>query len=818
MFPAMRTSLRKPILGLSCLLLPLFALGCSDEAVNPTPTSPDSYDVTIRRDAFGVPHVKADDMASAGFGLGYAGAQDYVCILADQVLMANSKRAATFGAGVQDANIKSDFLYGGLDVRANGQALLDDMSEEFRGVVEGFVAGYNHYVEETAPEALPGYCQGQSWVQPISMLDWAAYASVLNLRASALPFSTFVLGAKPPAQADYQPPPDSSAENIPLPNFKDLPLGSNAWGIGAEMSESGGGMLIGNPHFPWVGELKFYESHIHVDGVVNVYGASLIGLPIVNIGFTEGVAWSHTVTPSNHFTVYSLDLVPGDPTKYMYDGEERELTSSEVTIDVLGDDGTLSQQSRTFWRSHYGPMVAGPQVEWSDTRAYSFRDANADNTQVANVWAEMNRAQSVDDLYSAMQEHHGIPWVYTVAADKGGESLVIDASRVPKLNASTEAGYLDALQNDGTTQGFAALGVVLLPGGSSDTEWDGINAGGDGLVPVTEAPQLRRDDFVVNANEDLWMANPADPIESFSITYGVPANPMTPRTRTNLRIVTDGQAAGDDGKFSFEELRTAALNNRASTAENLRPEVASRCDQVTDVDVNGTMVDISEACVALIGWDGLLNLDSVGAIVWREFIANFNLVDAEDLYAVGFDAGQPLTTPNSLVAAPVMGPDPILVAIGQAVLNLAEAGLSPSDSLGDAQYTMRGDLRIPIHGGSGSEGATNVVGFSESNSSSLVPRFDPGEELNGRTGLYDSGYPVNNGSSFIIAVEFGASGPQASALLTYSESSDPASPHHSDQTQAYSDKAWRTVLFTEEAINADPELVVTELSVPRASP
>ena len=37
------------------------------------------------------------------------------------------------------------------------------------------------------------------------------------------------------------------------------PLASNAWAIGFERSEDGGAMLIGNPHFPWTGELRFSE-------------------------------------------------------------------------------------------------------------------------------------------------------------------------------------------------------------------------------------------------------------------------------------------------------------------------------------------------------------------------------------------------------------------------------------------------------------------------------------------------------------------------------------------------------------------------------
>ncbi len=55
--------------------------------------------------------------------------------------------------------------------------------------------------------------------------------------------------------------------------------------------------------------------------------------------------------------------------------------------------------------------------------------------------------------------------------------------------------------------------------------------------------------------------------------------------------------------------------------------------------------------------------------------------------------------------------------------------------------------------------------------------------------------------------------PKADAMLTYSESTDPASPHFDDYTKAYSDKNWLTLPFTEEQIKAQqiaPTLVLRE--------
>ena len=39
-------------------------------------------------------------------------------------------------------------------------------------------------------------------------------------------------------------------------------------------------------------------------------------------------------------------------------------------------------------------------------------------------------------------------------------------------------------------------------------------------------------------------------------------------------------------------------------------------------------------------------------------------------------------------------------------------------------------------------------------------------------------------------------GPEAEALLSYSQSGDPNSPHFDDQTQLYAEKAWRAIRYT----------------------
>ncbi|MCU1498221.1 MAG: pvdQ1, partial [Acidimicrobiales bacterium] len=58
-----------------------------------------------------------------------------------------------------------------------------------------------------------------------------------------------------------------------------------------------------------------------------------------------------------------------------------------------------------------------------------------------------------------------------------------------------------------------------------------------------------------------------------------------------------------------------------------------------------------------------------------------------------------------------------------------------------------------------------------------------------------------------MAVELTDDGPVGVGLLAYGESGDDRSPHHVDGTEAFAAKAVRPLLFTDEAIDADPALV-----------
>lgn len=759
------------------------ALACGPATPRQAPApNPPSYQATIRWTGHRVPHIVADDLGSLAFGQGYAFARHHACVLADQVLEVRSERARWFGPGEGDRNIDEDFGWLALGIYEKARESLPELSSETRALASGYAAGYNRYLAEVGVEGLPEACRGAPWVGPIEPVDLIAYGLSVNMLASSGAFVTDIGRAQPPGSG--------AASLAPLP--APPPAASNAWAIGAERSESGGGLLLANPHFPWFGALTFYESHLTIPGDFDVYGATLMGGPLINIGFDAHKAWTHTFSSSHRFVLYALPLE--EPTRYRHDGQVRELEAKTHAIQVKEADGSLRTVQRTLYRSHHGPIVASGFLPWTGERAFAIRDAAEHGLSSIDQYLAMMRAKSLDQLEAAMARHQSIAFVNTIAVDAAGTALYVDTSRVPDLSETALKKWSMGRVLIPELQQAWDAGLMILDGADSTFEWnEDPDAVGPGTVPYGRAPRLRRRDFVFNANNSYSYAHPAAPLEGHTILYGEALAPLSPRARMNLVMLTEtgeGSASGADGRFSAAEVEAALLANRTLTGELLRAEVLGRCERAAVGDA-----DLAGACAAIAAWDGRVELDSRGIAVWRELLGTYGeseLRTAGPLWAEPFDPARPIATPRGLAAEA-----DIPARLRAALDRLGAAGIEPAAPLGALQYTLRDGHRIPVHGGD-LEGTANQAMF-QGDRTTRLPRPDWPDIQQPRTGLAEGGYPIDYGTSFLMIVAYGPDGPDARGLLTYATR---------EQMEEWSREQLRPMLYDAAAIAADPALEV----------
>ena len=801
--------------------------GDTEPTTSVTEPADATYEATIRRTTDGVPHINGDTIEDVSFGQGYANAEDHACSLADQVLKVQGRRAAAFGPGEENENVESDFAWLAIGIDELARDDFAEAPDDVTALFDAFAAGWNGYLEEVGVEGLSGWCAGEDWVAPVTGADIYSYSRSISLLASGGALTGFIASAQPPATRGDLGPTESEAVDGWL-NATDL--GSNGWAVGSESVTGGeGALLVANPHFPWEGERRFWEVHLTVPGEMDIYGVQLLGLPGVGIGFTDSFAWTHTVSAGNRFTAYTLDLDPEDPTSYLFDGESKPMTSKRHRVEIRQRDGSTKVERRRLWASEYGPIINFPGFGWTDAAVITYRDANIDNDEFAEQYFAMAKAQSFDEFVDAHRQHQGVPLFNTIAVSDDGRAWYADTSATPNLSDRGERLYLERLESDPITQVARDNGAVLLDGSDSRFAWEDVPGARDpGLVPFEQMPQVERADYVFNANDSFWMAHATEMLEGdYSILHGEQRTERSLRTRENAAVLSEsGNAtpAGGDGTFSGEELRDAALFNRASSARLLREQVLARCQGPTSIEVpalageDGTeelpaeAVDIGPACSVLEGWDGRYERDSEGAVLWREFLSAIRRDVPEGLdalWADPFDPRQPVETPSGLVRG-AAGTRPVRSALARATQTLATAGLDADVQLGDVQYALRSKPRIGLHGGPGGDGLTNVIGYGNPSATS-EPMPDPGERIVTGSDLRPDGYPVDNGTSWLMTVDFTGDGPRAWVMLTYGETGDRRSDLFDVQTQRFSDKDWRQAAFTEAAITSDPNL--TEITV-----
>jgi acyl-homoserine-lactone acylase len=801
----------------------------SDDGAQPEGTTttvaleagPNGYAAEIRRTTDGVPHIRGATLRDASFGQGWASGEDHGCTLADQVLKVTSTRARWLGPGDEDANVDSDFAWAALGLADRARAEWPEQSAEVRELLTAFADGWNAHLDEVGADGVTGWCSGAEWVRPVTPAELYTYARAITLQASGARLAQYLGAAQPP---EATPAAAAPAEEAALAASAAPMLGSNGWAIGSERSAGGGGMLVANPHFPWEGELRFWEVHLTVPGRIDAYGAQLIGLPGLAIGFTEGVAWTHTVSAGNRFTAYVLDLVPGEPTSYLVDGEQVPMTSREVTVEVRGEDGTATPVSRTLWETRYGPVLDFPGIGWGAEQTVTYRDANIDNAAFVPQYLAMLEARDLGELRAAHERYQGVPLFNTIAVGADGTAWYADTSATPNLSPEAIGAYLDRLETDFLTKSASQAGAVLLDGSTSRDDWVEVEgARSPGLVPYSRQPMVERRDYLFNANDSFWLPN-ADHFVTgdYSPLHGRQETVRSVRTRENaevLRDVTPTGPSGEDGRFDLAELRATALLDRGYPARVLKDEVVARCrgavglvevpeapGSATVLGLPAASIDVAPACGVLDGWDGTYDVDSRGAALWREFIGRF---EGDSVWAGAFDPGRPVDTPAGLVPAPAEGPDPVLVNLGRAVQVLGVAGVPLDAELGSVQIDGRvPDQRLPVPGGLGSDGVPNVVGFGTAMSSTGEERPQRPKPFVPRSQLASDGtYRINQGTSFLMAVEFTEDGPRASSILTYGQTGDRSSPLFTSQVRRFAAKDWKDVRYTDAQIDADPALV-----------
>ncbi|MEH6518796.1 MAG: penicillin acylase family protein [Halioglobus sp.] len=774
----------------------------------PEPTL--NYSAEVRRTEYGIPHIKADDWGSLGYGFGYAYAQDNFCVVMREIIITTGRSAEAFGE--EEGSTNSDFLLRFIngDKAEFKEQFFDQLPQYAKDLSEGYVAGLNRYLDETGVDNLPEGdfgCRGADWVAPIDVVDLALYLRRQALRGSSTQgiFQDAILSVSGP-DGQLAASTVNTAQIARSPGLAEMAaelssteLGSNGLVLGRDATQDGSGMLLGNPHQPWFGDGAWYMAHLTLPGEYDVAGASLQGFPFIGIGFNQDLAWTHTVSFANRFSLYELKLNPDNPLEYEFDGEWREINAEEITIKVKLADGSLEDRSFTIYSSHFGPIVNLGGLEpllngWPmfTGTVLSFRDANL-FTGVRSVqqWIEKAQQTNIED-YRESLNIIGNPVFHDLAADRHGQAFYGEVSAVPFITQeqldTCVKGIVGPLLATATTNI-----IITLDGSDSGCEWgdDPEAPAGSNLYSSGKLPQLQTTDYASNSNNSYWLSDANNPLEGFPTIMGplgYEGLQQFLRTRLGHQMVAQRKTASDglddSPLFTLENLKDMMYLNRVYGADLVLDDVLGVC-------ATEAAVDVQSACEVLADWDRKADLDSRGMQVFTEFwraireeFAGFQgVVESDEFWLVDFNPDDPVNTPAGIDLEIPANHGRVISGLSYAIDRLTTAGVSLDAPWGEVQYLQRNAENVPIHGGDGNAGVYGAIGV----------------------GLSEGGYiNPNGGNSYIQAVTWDETVcPIADVILVPSQSTDPESPHFADQTKLYSSKEWIRFPFCEDEIVAN---------------
>ena len=789
----------------------------------PAPTPPDpSYRAEIRRTEYGIPHVKADDWGSLGYGYGYAYARDNFCVAMRAFVSATSRSAEFFGP--ERGNVASDsvlrLLFGTREeFRAN---YLADSTARALLLAEGYAAGMNRYLRETGAANLPAGdegCRDAGWVYEIDAVDvWMRMLRILLSGSSDQPIVRRAIfaatGPDGTAATGFSRSQRLELERAVRRNrhaFQTGGLGSNALAVGRDLSQTGRGLLLGNPHRGWSGSGGFHQVHLTLPGEYDVAGAALHGMPWVGIGFNGDLAWTHTTSFAARFTLYELQLNPNDPMQYRYEDEWRDITTEDATIRVKREDGSLEQRTHTFYRSHFGPIVSLREIipllgGWPlpNGNLLTLRDANAPpNTSAIDQYLDMGQARSLPEFTEALTGI-GVPVFHTLAADRHGDAFYGEVSGVPHVTERQRDVCATALGRLLAAASNQAL--TVLDGSSRACEWgeDPDSPPDSNLYGYEARPRLLTTDYVGNGNDSYWLSNADRPLTGYPLVFGWLGRENTQqslRTRIGHLMVRERRTATDGldpaPGFTLDSLKALMYRNRVYGAEIVLDDVLALCRELGGAGAETERA--RRACSALAAWDRKVDLDSRGAQVFTEFWRRIHrelgsefgqFIDSRSFWEVDFDPADPLNTPRSIDRSESGNRELVVEALSGAVQALDAAGVALDAPWRDVQFVTRNGVRIPVHGGDPQAGVYGAISAS----------------------LGDGRYTPWSGNTYLQAVTWDDECPVADTINAPSQSSDPESPHYADQTELYGRKEWVRFPYCEAEIEAAQigETVVVE--------
>ena len=333
-------------------------------------------------------------------------------------------------------------------------------------------------------------------------------------------------------------------------------LGSNNWVLSGSRTESGKPLLANDPHLGFQAPSLWYLADIKGD-TLSAIGATLPGVPGVVLGRNERIAWGATNTAPDTQDLFVLEVKDG---AYKTPNGMVKIESREEIFKVGG-----KEEKYTIRSTAYGPIIsdlAAVGVTLPDTQAIALRFVALEpNDTTLDAFIGFNYAKNWDEFKTALRRYV-TPQQNFVYADDTGNIGYYAPGKIPVRNW------------DGRFPATASTGA----------NWSGYAAFED--LPNVLNP---REGFIVTAN-NRTLPFGASQTEYSTYTEGYRAQRIRELIlETSKHTVATMRAAQNDNEsLVSRELIPGllALNAKSDAARRLQNEV-KQWDNKAGIDTTG---------------------------------------------------------------------------------------------------------------------------------------------------------------------------------------------------------------------------------------
>ena len=543
-----------------------------------------SAPVLVRRDAWGLPHIEADNAHDLFFTQGFVQAQDRLWQLDLNRRVAQGEMAAVVGA----EGVGLDRVTRTLGFARLGAQLEKHLTETQRAIITAYTAGVNAWLGQISrlpvEFSLLRY-EPRPWTNHDTLAiirlntwilarGWSSETTRAQLVQAVGAELTAELGLIDPTadilhhltDLTFAPLAHSDSAEKPLP----LPLGaagSNSWAIAPQHTTHGRAIHAADPHLPLSVPSVWHYAHLRSKDGWHVTGIGLVGAPGIMMGHNEYIAWGITLSYADGEDLF-VERFNEAGTAYETAEGWREATILEEKIEVKGEEPIKLKITQTA----HGPLVNG------------LLTAVAQPTALCSVALQDNPA--------------GLPLIDLGRAANWEQFLAIaQAVPAPALHYTyaDNAGNIGQCLTGQLPIRAGGRGLLPAPGWTGEADWVGF-------VPVAQLPTQYNPPtgFVVTCNERP---------QHLSSDVFLGDTWMSPQRRVRLTHLFDEadqpHSTQQSGAWQMDQFNEAGHQLAQLTVATLRqPENARLLDEATQQGV-----------ALLAEWDGFMTAKSGGAAI-----------------------------------------------------------------------------------------------------------------------------------------------------------------------------------------------------------